>query len=78
MAASPLTNVRPKRWTAAWASSAGDVLHTLATQTSLLKKPPLMRINLQGHAGHGVTPKDIMLHVIRQLGIADDFLERAR
>src|SRR5262249_9111673 len=26
---------------AAWASCAGDVLHTLATQTSILKKPPL-------------------------------------
>ena len=24
----------------AWASCAGDVLHTLATQTSILKKPP--------------------------------------
>jgi 3-isopropylmalate/(R)-2-methylmalate dehydratase large subunit len=55
---------------AAWASCAGDVLHTLATQTSLLKKPSRMRINLNGHAGHGVTPKDLMLDVIRQLGIA--------
>ena len=55
---------------AAWASCAGDVLHTLATQTSILKKPPLMRINLEGHPGNGITPKDMMLPVLRQLGIA--------
>jgi 3-isopropylmalate/(R)-2-methylmalate dehydratase large subunit len=55
---------------AAWASCAGDVLHTLATQTSILKKPPLMRITLDGHLGNGVTAKDMMLYVIRQLGIA--------
>jgi len=55
---------------AAWASCAGDVLHTLATQTSILKKPPQMRIRLEGQAGNGITPKDIMLHVIRRLGIA--------
>ncbi len=55
---------------AAWASCAGDVLHTLATQTSILKKPPLMRITLDGRLGNGVTAKDIMLNVIRQLGIA--------
>jgi 3-isopropylmalate/(R)-2-methylmalate dehydratase large subunit len=55
---------------AAWASCAGDVLHTLATQTSILKKPPLMRIDLLGQPGNGVTAKDIMLNVIRRLGIA--------
>ena len=55
---------------AAWASCAGDVLHTLATQTSILKKPRQIRITLKGHPGNGITPKDIMLHVIRQLGIA--------
>ena len=55
---------------AAWASCAGDVLHTLATQTSILKKPPLMRIALTGQPGNGVTAKDMMLNVIRQLGIA--------
>ena len=55
---------------AAWASSAGDVLHTLATQTAIMKKPSTMRINLAGTPGNGIAPKDIMLHVIRQLGIA--------
>ncbi len=54
----------------AWASCAGDVLHTLATQTSILKRPPLMRITLEGRPGYGITAKDLMLHVIRQLGIA--------
>jgi 3-isopropylmalate/(R)-2-methylmalate dehydratase large subunit len=29
-----------------------------------------MRITLEGEPGHGISPKDIMLHVIRQLGIA--------
>lgn len=55
---------------AAWASCAGDVLHTLATQTSILKKPPLMRITLTGKPDHGVTPKDVMLSVIRRLSIS--------
>lgn len=55
---------------AAWASCAGDVLHTLATQTSILKKPSLMRIELTGTPGIGVTPKDVMLSVIRRLSIA--------
>jgi 3-isopropylmalate/(R)-2-methylmalate dehydratase large subunit len=54
----------------AWASCAGDVLHTLATQTSILKKPQQVRITLEGTPGRGITPKDIMLHVIRRLGIA--------
>jgi 3-isopropylmalate/(R)-2-methylmalate dehydratase large subunit len=55
---------------AAWASCAGDVLHTLATQTSILRKPPLMRIRLTGRPGFGVFPKDMILHTIRRLGIA--------
>ena len=54
---------------AAWASSAGDVLHILATQTSILKKPPTMRILLEGVPGKGITPKDMMLHLVRQLGV---------
>jgi 3-isopropylmalate/(R)-2-methylmalate dehydratase large subunit len=54
----------------AWASTASDVLHTLATQTSILKKPPLMRISLVGTPGAGITAKDMMLHVLRELSIA--------
>jgi 3-isopropylmalate/(R)-2-methylmalate dehydratase large subunit len=55
---------------AAWASCAGDVLHILASQTAILKKPCQIRIALAGTSGPGVTPKDIMLHAIRRLGIA--------
>ena len=55
---------------AAWASSAGDILHTLATQTSILQKPPTMRITLEGSPGRGIAAKDIMLHLIRAVGVA--------
>src|SRR5262245_42137779 len=39
---------------AAWASCAGDVLHALATQTGILKKPQQIRITLNGRPGQGI------------------------
>ena len=53
---------------AAWASGAGEVTQTLATQTSLMRKPPTMRINIEGKPGAGVSAKDVLLHVIRKVG----------
>lgn len=53
---------------AAWASGAGEVTQTLATQTALMRKPPTMRINIEGRPGPGVTAKDVLLHVVRKVG----------
>ncbi|MFM9883993.1 MAG: 3-isopropylmalate dehydratase large subunit [Burkholderiales bacterium] len=52
----------------AFAFGGSETLHVLATQTSILKKPPAMRIRLEGRPGHGVTPKDLMLHLIGTIG----------
>ncbi len=45
-----------------------EVIHVLATQTIYQKKPKQMRINFEGVAGHGVTPKDLILYLIGQIG----------
>ncbi len=44
--------------------------HALATQTLRQRKPRRMRIRLEGKPGQGVAPKDLILHVIGQLGAA--------
>ncbi len=43
--------------------------HVLATQTVWLKKPKTMRIELDGPMPFGVSPKDVILSVIRDIGI---------
>lgn len=53
-----------------WAFGASEVFHVLATQTSVLRKPPTMRINLEGRPDNTVTPKDIILYLIGQIGAA--------
>jgi len=49
---------------------ASEVAHVLATQTLWQKKPKTMRINIDGKLGFGVTAKDVILAVIRQIGAA--------
>lgn len=53
-----------------WAFGASEVFHVLATQTSILRKPPTMRINMEGTPDKTVTPKDITLYLIGQIGAA--------
>ena len=53
-----------------WAFGASEIFHVLATQTSVLRKPPTMRINLEGAPDEAVTPKDIILYLIGQIGAA--------
>lgn len=53
-----------------WAFGASEVFHVLATQTSILRKPPTMRINLVGTPDDTVTPKDITLYLIGRIGAA--------
>jgi len=45
-----------------------ETLHVLATQASILRRPPTMRIRLEGRPAAGVTPKDLMLHLIGSIG----------
>ncbi len=54
----------------AWGVGQSELLHILATQTSIQQRPPNMRIMIEGPRPNGITPKDIILHVIRRVGTA--------
>ena len=45
-----------------------EVKHLLATQTLWQRKPKTMRITINGELGFGVTAKDVILAVIREIG----------
>ena len=47
-----------------------ELLHVLATQTIVQAKPNRMRVTFDGVRGAGVTPKDLILHLIGQIGVA--------
>ena len=47
-----------------------EVKHLLATQTLWQRKPKTMRITINGELGFGVTAKDVILAVIREIGTA--------
>ncbi|MDP6708637.1 MAG: 3-isopropylmalate dehydratase large subunit, partial [Alphaproteobacteria bacterium] len=49
---------------------ASEVAHVLATQTLWQKKPETMRITVDGKLGPGVTAKDVIIAIIRQIGAA--------
>ena len=51
-----------------FAFGMNETMHVLATQVSILKKSPTMRIRLEGEVPIGVTPKDLMLYLIGQIG----------
>jgi 3-isopropylmalate/(R)-2-methylmalate dehydratase large subunit len=42
--------------------------HALATGTLRMRRPKRMRVRIEGALGHGVAPKDVILHVLRSLG----------
>ena len=46
-----------------------QVGHVLANQSLLMRKPKTMAINVNGTLAEGVTPKDVILHIIAQIGI---------
>ncbi|MFY0692593.1 MAG: 3-isopropylmalate dehydratase large subunit [Paracoccaceae bacterium] len=54
--------------TLAFGIGATEVAHVLATQTVWQKKPPAMRITVDGALGPGVSAKDIALNWIAKLG----------
>ena len=46
-----------------------QVGHVLANQCILMRKPKTMAINVNGKLNQGVTPKDVILHIISLIGI---------
>jgi 3-isopropylmalate/(R)-2-methylmalate dehydratase large subunit len=46
-----------------------EVEHVLATQTLVQSKPKSMRVRYEGELGAGVTPKDLILGTIGQMGV---------
>ncbi len=47
-----------------------EVEHVLATQTLLLSRSKTMEVRVEGQLGAGVTPKDVILHIIGLVGTA--------
>lgn len=45
-----------------------ELLHVLATQTIVQKKPRQMRVRFEGRAGAGISPKDMILYLMGVLG----------
>jgi 3-isopropylmalate/(R)-2-methylmalate dehydratase large subunit len=54
----------------AFGIGASEVAHVFATQTLWQRKPKTMRINVDGALGYGVTGKDVILAIIRQISAA--------
>jgi 3-isopropylmalate/(R)-2-methylmalate dehydratase large subunit len=52
----------------AFGVGSSEIVHALATQTLRQQKPRNMRIRFDGALADGVTPKDLILHVIGKLG----------
>ena len=53
-----------------WGIGQSELVHVLATQTSVQRKPGNMRISIEGQIHRYVSAKDIVLYLIGQLGIA--------
>jgi len=54
----------------AWGIGTSSVEQVLATQTLAVRKPKTMRILVDGQLSAGVTPKDLILYLIGQIGTA--------
>jgi 3-isopropylmalate/(R)-2-methylmalate dehydratase large subunit len=54
----------------AFGIGTSEVEHVLATQTLLLKQSKAMSIRIEGRLGFGVSPKDLILHIIGRIGAA--------
>ena len=47
-----------------WGIGTSDCEHAIATQTLRASKPRQLRVRFEGELGHGVTAKDMILHLI--------------
>ncbi|MBX7534935.1 3-isopropylmalate dehydratase large subunit [Qipengyuania sp. GH1] len=54
----------------AFGIGTSEVEHVLATQTLLLRPSKTMEVRVEGALGPGVTPKDLILHIIGVIGTA--------
>ncbi|GLH76660.1 3-isopropylmalate dehydratase large subunit 1 [Bradyrhizobium sp. SSBR45G] len=54
----------------AWGLGQSDIVHILATQTSVQRKPLNMRINVTGRLAPDVSAKDLILALAAELGVA--------
>ena len=54
----------------AFGIGSSEVTHVLATQCLWQSRPKTMRVNVNGELGFGVTGKDVIIAVIRQIGAA--------
>ena len=54
----------------AFGIGTSEVEHVLATQTLLLAKSKTMEVRVEGDLSPGVTPKDLILHIIGTIGTA--------
>ncbi len=54
----------------AWGIGQSEVVHVLATQTSVQRRPKTMRVSLHGDLPSYVTPKDVILYLIGRMGVA--------
>ena len=54
----------------AFGIGTSEVEHVLATQTLLLRPSKTMEVRVEGDLGPGVTPKDLILHIIGVIGTA--------
>jgi 3-isopropylmalate/(R)-2-methylmalate dehydratase large subunit len=54
----------------AFGIGSSELIHVLATQTLVQRKPKRMRVRFEGARGAGVTPKDMILHLIGRIGTA--------
>jgi 3-isopropylmalate/(R)-2-methylmalate dehydratase large subunit len=54
----------------AFGIGTSEVEHVMATQTLPQSKPKTFRINVEGDLPYGVTAKDIILHIIGEIGTA--------
>lgn len=52
----------------AWGVGSSELVHALATQTSVQRRPKRMRVRFEGACTDGVEPKDMILHLIGRIG----------
>ncbi len=54
----------------AWGIGSSELVHVLATQTIVQRRPRTMRVTFEGALRPGAGPKDLILHLIGRLGVA--------
>src|SRR5262245_52919306 len=54
----------------AWGIGTTEVMHVMAAQALLLRKPPKLRISFRGRIAAGVYAKDLILYFIARHGVA--------